>query len=94
MPAVLENTEMTFYYKVCQPPWEMTQERYAADKDAASPWDATKFSTEKSTAYVVEKGAQKYSFMNADINSIPDGQGWRIQWTSKEACASDATKKF
>jgi hypothetical protein len=58
----------------------MTEEKYKVDKSASVPWDATKFNNDLNTAFVVNvtSGAPIYSFMNADINSIPDSQGWKI----------------
>lgn len=60
-----------------------------------------------STAYWAVDGAPKYTFLNADIESLksPDENadenaqenhpdGWTITWTSKETCEHNANKKF
>ena len=73
-----------FSYKACQTPYSF------AGVDGAA----------LGTAYWSFSGTQTYSFMNADIVSLPaneDGtqtEGWTITWSSHEACASDESKKF
>ena len=73
-----------FSYKACQFPYS-----FAGVDEAAL-----------GTAYWSNDGAQTYSFINADIKSLPaneDGtqtEGWTITWSSHEACSSDDSKKF
>ena len=93
------NDNSAFMYKTCQPPWEMKADFYNDESNGVMADDAT--CPTLGTAYWVEDGECKYSFLDAKFDGINDAVGesgedtnigFQLKFKSVQSCGDDKFK--
>jgi len=86
-PASISGSNNSFQYKLCQPAWSET----------------TDGCDDEGTAYWIEDGVCKYTFMNSKFDGVKTldektgydtTTGFSLTWTSEEACNGDEKFTF